>query len=475
MILKLIPPSDEDTATYHLPEPNMAVDPRPNTNDRGCSNAVPFHPDLSFMHIDCKGIFNRNDEEEKNVIFEVKVDGTSMTVTRINRPEDQQPGWIGMLTFRVYKNNEFRFSFTSTKYLFHGLEDEHPPIDATEVIVKDGVETITEFAFKFCLSLTKVTLPNTVTRIEDDAFFGCESLQYIQLPPNLHYIGKGAFHTCSSLRALYIPPTMTEFGFMAIANCESLRIINVRNQTWLSRSPTYTINHRTRTVTEDRTDFICVACYSILTDSMAKASKKEQIQWLQHRYNPLHHLCCNPAVSAQEIKQYIQQHQDKEEIAKTDDKPELTALHLLAANPSLKGDMITTYLKLAPGVAVMQDNLGMTPLHLLCSLPYFSGDTGGAIKAYLDCSVGKNAAFMMDYKGKTPFDYLCEKRFDELLFLEKNKTFAGLVVWWYGCLELGIEAIEGRKNREERLLPKILLLLKTQLVGFRHGILNRGR
>ena len=64
------------------------------------------------------------------------------------------------------------------------------------------------------------------------------------------------------------------------------------------------------------------------------------------------------------------------------------------------------------------------------------------MEAYLGgCSEGKKASFMTDNEGKTPLDCLhCEKHFDELLFLE-NKSFGGLMTWWYDhCLGINLFA-----------------------------------
>ena len=48
---------------------------------------------------------------------------------------------------------------------------------------------------------------------------------------------------------------------------------------------------------------------------------------------------------------------------------------------------------------------------------------------------------MRDDKGRTTFDFLCEKSRDELIFLE-NKSFGGLTVWWYDCLEINFFAAD---------------------------------
>ena len=55
----------------------------------------------------------------------------------------------------------------------------------TEVIIKNGVTGIGEYAFYECKNLKKVTIPETVNVIGHDAFNGCESLEEINIPSGL--------------------------------------------------------------------------------------------------------------------------------------------------------------------------------------------------------------------------------------------------------------------------------------------------
>ena len=102
----------------------------------------------------------------------------------------------------------------------------------------------------------------------------------------------------------------------------------------------------------------------------------------------------------------------------------------------------------------MKASIGMTPLHILCTVQSFPSCTGDGIRAYLDCCIErKNAAFMIDHKGKTPFDCICEKSLGELLFLE-NKTFGGVVICWYDhCLDMNMfaEDVDAKTNRKPRV------------------------
>ena len=334
-----------------------------------------------------------------------------MTVTRINPPEDRKEwdrktGW-GEIAFRVYNQNESRYSFESTKYLFHGKKGESAPEGATEIVVKDGVKKIWHRIFDSCHALSKVTIPKSVTTIDYSAFRKCKALRRIQLPSNLQCIGQCAFSHCKSLEAIYLPPTVTHIYSCVFQYCTSLRIINIPSN--VQYFGLQVVRHCDDLVPADE-----------------ERSEDQQLQWLQNRYNHLHNLCWDPSVSPQAIEQYIQEHKNNEERSRTCDKPQFTALHLLATNPSVTAQMIASYVQL------MQDNIGQTPLHILCSVPHFCEDTGDAIRAYLGCSEGKKAAFVRDDKGRTPLNYLCENE----NFM--NKTFGDLMAWWYGCLDINL-------------------------------------
>lgn len=55
----------------------------------------------------------------------------------------------------------------------------------TSYIIPDGVTSIGDFAFMYCISLKSITIPNSVTSIGDGAFMYCESLQSITIPENV--------------------------------------------------------------------------------------------------------------------------------------------------------------------------------------------------------------------------------------------------------------------------------------------------
>jgi len=154
------------------------------------------------------------DEEEQEMFeFSFSVNGTTLTITRIDKDGHKQRSWdrngfdfeepgFGFF-LRVYrKSTEVIPDFTSTVYTYWGLLYEEAPKDTTKVIFAPSVNVIKGCAFEGCKSLVRIAIPDTVTRIEEEAFEGCDSLKSIQLSNNLEYIGEQAFYDCTSLEAV---------------------------------------------------------------------------------------------------------------------------------------------------------------------------------------------------------------------------------------------------------------------------------
>ena len=85
--------------------------------------------------------------------------------------------------------------------------------------------TITEIgtsAFRYCSSLTEVTIPNSVTEIGSYAFYECSGLTEVTIPNGVTTIGGYAFRGCSGLTEVTIPNSVTTIGNMAFASCSGL-------------------------------------------------------------------------------------------------------------------------------------------------------------------------------------------------------------------------------------------------------------
>ena len=99
----------------------------------------------------------------------------------------------------------------------------------TSVTIPDSAASIGEWAFSNCHSLKNVIIPDNVTTIDDYAFAYCENLESVTIPDGVETIGEGAFCCCTSLKTVNIPESVTSIGPMVFALCSSLESITVDN------------------------------------------------------------------------------------------------------------------------------------------------------------------------------------------------------------------------------------------------------
>lgn len=97
------------------------------------------------------------------------------------------------------------------------------------VIIEDGVTTIGDSAFKWCTSLSSVTIGNTVLNIGDYAFFRCGKLSSLSIPDSVTSIGYRAFDGCTNLSSVVIGNSVTSIGDYAFHECTSLSSITIGN------------------------------------------------------------------------------------------------------------------------------------------------------------------------------------------------------------------------------------------------------
>ena len=114
---------------------------------------------------------------------------------------------------------------TDNKYLVSG--DINIP---RKVISNSKTYTVTSigiYAFRYCSSLTSVTIPNSVTSIGNYAFHRCSRLTSVTIPNSVTSIGESAFNGCSNLTSVTIPNSVTSIGNWAFSGCSRLENINV--------------------------------------------------------------------------------------------------------------------------------------------------------------------------------------------------------------------------------------------------------
>ena len=97
------------------------------------------------------------------------------------------------------------------------------------IIIADGVTSISKAAFHYCRSLTSITIPNSVKSIGNFAFEHCSSLTSIKIPDSVTRISECAFSSCSGLKSITIPDSVTIIGEAAFQGCSSLKNIIISN------------------------------------------------------------------------------------------------------------------------------------------------------------------------------------------------------------------------------------------------------
>ncbi len=99
----------------------------------------------------------------------------------------------------------------------------------TSITIPNSVTSIGNYAFSGCSSLTSITIPDSVTSIGNYAFSGCSSLTSVTIPDSVTGIGNNAFEDCSSLTSVTIGDSVTVIGNYAFEDCTSLTSVTIEN------------------------------------------------------------------------------------------------------------------------------------------------------------------------------------------------------------------------------------------------------
>jgi len=121
----------------------------------------------------------------------------------------------------------------------------------------------------------------------------------------------------------------------------------------------------------------------------------------QHANLPFHQACSNTSITPQGIVACFHDH-GIERATEVDDEQQMTALHVLCANPDVTGDTIRAYLQLAPEVAAQED-----------------------------------------FEEMTPFQYLCR---NDISFID-DRSFSSVMAWWYGSMPPQTETTGKKRKR----------------------------
>ena len=92
-----------------------------------------------------------------------------------------------------------------------------------------GLESIGDYEFSGCSSLSSITIPNSVTNIGRNAFTKCSGLTSFVIPNSVTDIGMWAFSSCSSLTSINIPSSVISMGEHVFSGCSGLISVTIPN------------------------------------------------------------------------------------------------------------------------------------------------------------------------------------------------------------------------------------------------------
>lgn len=92
----------------------------------------------------------------------------------------------------------------------------------TSITIPDSVNYIGQSAFRGCTSLRSITIPNGVSTIYQNTFCGCLRLESVSLPAGLTAIKDYAFKDCAALTGIIIPDGVTTVGRSVFDGCLNL-------------------------------------------------------------------------------------------------------------------------------------------------------------------------------------------------------------------------------------------------------------
>ena len=98
-----------------------------------------------------------------------------------------------------------------------------------DLVIPNSIDSIHNYAFYGCSSLTSITIPNSVTSIGGHAFLDCSSLTSVTIPEGVMSIGGAAFYGCSKLKSVAIPNSVTSIGVAAFYGCSKLKSVAIPN------------------------------------------------------------------------------------------------------------------------------------------------------------------------------------------------------------------------------------------------------
>ena len=91
-----------------------------------------------------------------------------------------------------------------------------------EVVISDGITSISRYAFWWLTQIESITIPDSVITVGQQSFVHCSKLQTVTFGDDLTTIGKEAFKDCTALKEIYISDKLASVEESAFTGCEAL-------------------------------------------------------------------------------------------------------------------------------------------------------------------------------------------------------------------------------------------------------------
>ena len=210
------------------------------------------------------------------------------------------------------------------------------------------LQEIGELAFRRCHSLQSIIIPKSVTEIGNNAFRHCSKLKSVIFAEHssIQTIKSYTFYNCISLQFINIPTTVTTIGWNAFDSCHILQIIDIPHQA-IVRPRAFDYCHLLSTILEDHGP-----------------------DYIKGRFDalPIHQTCYklnnNTSQANNDMINYFYSLQDNDPALLQVDIMGMTPLHILCTIPAVTEDMIKQlYSKNIAAAAVRNEN-DMLPWHM---------------------------------------------------------------------------------------------------------------
>ena len=147
------------------------------------------------------------------------------------------------------------------------------------VKIPDSVITIYGMAFNGCKNLTKVEMSKNLEKIGTKAFWNCKSLKEIKLYNKLKRIGSYAF-VGNAISSIVIPDSVTLIGLNAFYNCDSLRkVVLSSGLTELSYNAFESCDNLKSVVIYDGLKTICDAAFKDCNNLSSVFYSADETKW----------------------------------------------------------------------------------------------------------------------------------------------------------------------------------------------------